>query len=137
MRNDDVTDLERRVRTLERRNSLLMALVALLVAGTLLAARTPAQVADTIQARRIQLVDAEGRIRIDLRHDEEETGMFILDDAGDTRVGAAQFAHGGGGYALHGPGGRGAAVLYLKDEGSLTMYDADGAVAARFSESSR
>lgn len=58
-------------------------------------------------------------------------------DLGDTRVGAAQFAHGGGGYALHGPGGRGAAVLYLKDEGSLTMYDADGAVAARFSESSR
>lgn len=53
---------------------------------------------------------------------------------GDTRLGAAQFAHGGGGYALHGPGGRGAAVLYLSGDGSLTIYDAEGGVTARFPE---
>ena len=131
------TDLDRRVRALERRNLVLTILTTVAVAGTLLAARAPAQSADVLQARRIQLVDDQGRVRIDLRHDAEETGMFILDDAGDTRVGAAQFAHGGGGYALHGPGGRGAAVLYLKGEGSLTMYDEDGEVVARFSEAGR
>jgi hypothetical protein len=137
MKHQDVWDLERRVRTLERRNGLLMALVGVLCAGALLAARAPAQVPDELRARRIQLVDGEGRVRIDLRHDDEETGMFILDDDGDTRLGAAQFAHGGGGYALHGPGGRGAAVLYLRGDGSLTMYDTDGAVTARFPEAQR
>lgn len=137
MKNQNLSDLQRRVRRLERWNAALLALMGVLVAGTLLAARSPAQVPDEIQARRIQLVDAEGRVRIDLRHDDEETGMFILDDAGDTRLGAAQFAHGGGGYALHGPGGRGAAVLYLKGEGSLTMYDEDGDVVARLSEAGR
>jgi hypothetical protein len=42
---------------------------------------------------------------------------------------AAQFAHGGGGLALHGEGGRGATVLYMKDfRGSLRMFDVDGEV---------
>ncbi len=137
MSQRDETDLERRVRVLERRNLALSLLMTVTVAGTLLAARAPAQFADLLQARRIPLVDDQGRVRIDLRHDAAETGMFILDDAGDTRVGAAHFAHGGGGYALHGPGGRGAAVLHLKGEGSLTMYDEDGGVVARFSEAGR
>jgi hypothetical protein len=91
-----------------------------------------APVADEVRARRVLIVDDDDQVRIDLRHDAEETGLFILDDDGDTRLGAAQFAHGGGGYALHGPGGRGAAVLYLRGEGSLTMYEPDGTVAARF-----
>ena len=43
----------------------------------------------------------------------------------------AQFAHGGGGVALHGPRDKGAAVLYYKGAGSLTMYDEAGKVVAR------
>ena len=141
------SDLEARVRSLETTNRILVVAVALVIVGAASgfglpgaverAADSGAQVIDQIQARRIQLVDAEGRVRIDLRHDNEETGLFIMDDAGDTRLGAAQFAHGGGGYALHGPGGRGAAVLYLRGDGSLTMYDADGNVTARFAGEGR
>ena len=48
------------------------------------------------------------------------------------RVGVAQFSHGGGGFALHGPGTRGAAVLYLRGDGSLTQYDTTGVVTARW-----
>ena len=92
------------------------------------------QSAELVQAQRIQLVDDEGRVRMDLRHDSTETGLFVIDAAGDTRWGAARFAHGGGGYAVYGPGGRGAAVLYLSGDGSLTIYDADGEVTARFPE---
>ena len=55
-----------------------------------------------------------------------------MDETGGTRLGAAQFAHGGGGYALHGPEMKGAAVLYLKGEGSLSMYDAEGELTDRF-----
>jgi len=140
------SELERRIHRLEIVNRVLLAgvVIALVVpwarsgasasgvdaAGALAAD----QVVPLISARRIQVVDDQGRVRVDLHHDQEETGLFILDEQGDTRVGAAQFAHGGGGYALHGPGGRGAAVLYLKGEGSLTMYDGDGAVASRFPE---
>jgi hypothetical protein len=61
-------------------------------------------------------------------HDESQTGLLVLDEAGQIRVGAAQFAHGGGGFALHGPGGQTSAVLYLKDEGSLSFHRADGSV---------
>jgi hypothetical protein len=128
--------LESRVARLEQRNRLLTTCLALVGIGLLLAA-VPPRSADVVQARRIQLLDAEGRVRIDLRHDDEETGLFILDDEGVTRLGAAQFAHGGGGYALHGPGGRGAAVLYLKGDGSLTLYDDQGSVTARFPTAGR
>lgn len=38
---------------------------------------------------------------------------------------------------IHGPGGRGAAVLYLRGAGSVTMYDEDGQVSARFPEEER
>ena len=51
---------------------------------------------------------------------------------GTTRVGVAQFAHGGGGFALHGPEAKGAAVLYLQGDGSLTFYGPDGDVQARY-----
>jgi hypothetical protein len=69
---------------------------------------------------------------MELTHDSSGTRLYVHDDAGDVRVGVAQFAHGGGGFALHGPQGRGAAVLYLKGDGSLTFYDVAGAVTARF-----
>lgn len=129
--------LEARVRRLERTNRILvLGLTAALGVSALMGARSRTQ-PDEITVHRVRIVDDQGRVRMDLRHDDEETGLFIMDAEGDTRLGAAQFAHGGGGYALHGPGGRGAAVLYLRGEGSLTMYDADGGVSARFPEGDR
>ena len=127
-----ISRLEDRVRRLERTNRLLvLGALALVTVAWVTGERTPGHF-DEITAERVRVVDGEGQTRIDLRHDSDETGMFILDDAGDTRLGAAQFAHGGGGYALHGPGGRGAAVLYLRGDGSLTIYDADGGIVDRF-----
>lgn len=127
----DAKRLEARVRRLERSNGLLLLALVCVAGLPVLVGATRSQEAREIEATRIRLVDAEGRVRIDLRHDDSETGMFILDDDGDTRLGAAQFSHGGGGYALHGPGGRGAAVLYLRGDGSLTFYDDKGGVTAR------
>ncbi len=121
-----------RVRQLERLTAVLSAAVVLLAALLLLAARRDGQVPETLKVRRLQLLDDAGRVRMDLRHDATETGLFIMDDAGRTRIGVAQFAHGGGGFALHGPDMKGAAVLYLKDTGSLSIYDSSGAVTARF-----
>ncbi|KPJ86392.1 MAG: hypothetical protein AMS18_15690 [Gemmatimonas sp. SG8_17] len=124
--------LEARVIYLERTNRLLLAaamiLGALLVAGFRYGSEP---VADVVRAHRIQLVDGSGHVRIDLRHDTTETGLFILDESGGTRIGVAQFAHGGGGFALHGPDMKGAAVLYLKGQGSLTFYDETGEVTHR------
>lgn len=144
-------DLENRVRRLERTNRLLMLALALVVGGAL--AWTSSE-ADTLRGERLEIVDAEGRVRIALEapatgpklevfdesdvvralltDDEVGTRLYVNDDAGDTRVGVAQFAHGGGGFALHGPAGKGAAILYLKGDGSLTMLDDDGEVTARF-----
>jgi hypothetical protein len=129
--------LDVRVRRLERMVRTLTAALVVVSTLLLLGARRPNHPADLIQARRIQIVDETGVVRTDLRHDAEETGLFILDDHGDTRIGIAQFAHGGGGVALHGPAAKGAAVLYLKNGGSLTIYDTTGAVTARFPTSRR
>lgn len=52
--------------------------------------------------------------------------LFLQDSARTIRVGLAQFAHGGGGLALHGPDARGAAVLYFKERGTLTFYGESG-----------
>ena len=68
-------------------------------------------------------------------HDETQAAMYLLDEAGAIRVGAAQYAHGGGGFALHGDESKGAAVLYMKDrKGTLTFYDDGGGVRARLPE---
>lgn len=128
----DLPMLEARIRRLERLVHGLAAALLLSSVLLLVAARPTPQAADVLQAKRFQLVDEEGKVRMDLRHDSTETGLFVLDAVGDTRVGIAQFAHGGGGVALHGPSTRGAAVLYLKERGSLTLYDTTGAVTARF-----
>ena len=128
----DAASLTHRVRRLEQLTAALSAAVILLVGLLVIAARPEGQSRDTLQVRRLQLVDHVGRVRMDLRHDSTETGLFVLDEAGDMRVGVAQFAHGGGGFALHGPRMKGAAVLYLKDAGSLSVYDTSGAVTARF-----
>ena len=130
--HQDAASLTHRVRRLERLTVALSAAVVVLVGLLVVAARPEGQIRDTLQVRRLQLVDRVGRVRMELRHDSTETGLFVLDEAGDTRVGVVQFGHGGGGFALHGPKMKGAAVLYLKGTGSLSFYDASGAVAARF-----
>jgi hypothetical protein len=137
------TDLARRVRRLEIIVRVLLASGVGLAAVTLYYAATASPpssaappVADLLQARRLQVVDVDGRVRIDLRHDDAETGLFLLDEVGDTRLGAAQFSHGGGGFALHGPGDNGAAVLYLSGAGSLTFYGEGGEILARYPDAS-
>jgi len=141
-------ELEPRVRRLERRLRATTALLAgAVLAGVLVAARAPAF--ETLRAGRFELVDEQGRVlaelavddegsagfflrdtaarvRAALVHDDQQTGLFLFDEEGTVRVGAAQYAHGGGGFALHGPESAGGAVLYLKGEGSLTFYDAEG-----------
>ena len=77
---------------------------------------------------------ATGGLRLTLSHDAAQSALFIRDDEGTVRLGAAQFAHGGGGFALHGPESRGAAVMYLKGQGSLAFYDENGTVTTRVPE---
>jgi hypothetical protein len=124
--------IEARLTRLEWTNRVLMIAgvisIILLFAGF---AQDSRPIADLLQAHRIQLVDQSGRVRLELRQDSTETGLFILDESGSTRIGVAQFAHRGGGFALHGPDMKGAAVLYLKGQGSLTFYDETGAVISR------
>jgi len=75
--------------------------------------------------------DDEGRVRARVIHDRGQSGLRVDDAEGQTRLGAVHFAHGGTGLALHGPEGRGGTVLYLKDVGSLTFFGADGEVLER------
>jgi hypothetical protein len=72
------------------------------------------------------LLEAAGRDRLSLNHDAGGTALFIRDQEGVIRLGATHFKHGGGGFALHGPDSKGAAVLYYDESGSLSFYDTDG-----------
>jgi len=145
----------RRLARVERRQRWLAAAFLTLGAGWVgTAARDVSEVPDVLRARAVQMVDAEGRVRAELAidddgsaglfvrdeegrsravlvHDAAQSALYLLDEDGTIRVGSAQYAHGGGGFALHGPKSEGAAVLYLKDEGSLTFYGHDGAVLER------
>ncbi len=149
--------VEARLARVERYNRAL-SLLCTGIAGVLIAACTTLADRESprelIRASHLQIVDAAGQARVELgadaggyalvirdesggerinlRHDAGETGLFVKDEAGDSRAGMAHFAHGGSGVALHGPGLRGAAVLYLKRGGSLSFIDADGSVEARF-----
>lgn len=148
--------LEERIRRLERRGRVLGAL---LVAGLgFLVVSANGRRGETVAAERFELVDGEGRVRAEMAidedgsagffvrdgegrvrgclvHDDAQSALYLFDEAGAIRVGAAQYAHGGGGFALHGEGTEGAAVLYMKErEGSLTFYDAHGTVRARLPE---
>ena len=79
-------------------------------------------------AQGLFLKDEEGKDRLQLIHDQEQSALFIKDKKGTVRIGVAQFSHGGGGFALHGPDSKGAAVLYFKKSGSLRIFDDEGAV---------
>lgn len=83
------------------------------------------------------LKDRESGDRVKLFHEADTTGLYVMDATGATRIGIAQFSHGGGGVALHGPETKGAVVLYLKERGSLRIYDPDGKVAAEFTSPAR
>ncbi len=89
--------------------------------GVLLARLAPAS-----GGAALTLFDPSGRTRLRLQHDTAETALYLYDPTDVIRVGLAQFAHGGGGLALHGPESRGAAVLYFKGRGTLTFYGDSG-----------
>lgn len=153
---EQTTNLEPRIARLERTNQRLIVLVAGLALYIIYAAvATPS----TSRARAFQLVDEAGVVRAELQlrpqgpglfvkdergrdrvavfHDTSTSGVFVFDSTGTTRIGVAQFAHGGGGFALHGPDSKGAAVLYLKGEGSLRFFSEDGAVTNQVTASGR
>jgi hypothetical protein len=91
-----------------------------------------ARLAATPQGPELQLLDADGVARATLGHGAEGTALYLRDTQGTTRVRVAQFAHGGGGFALHGEESKGGAALYLKSgNGTLTFYRADGTVVSR------
>lgn len=147
MNNDE---LSLRVRKLERINRLLFAATA----GCLLVLLLSGAGHDgVLRGSAIELISSDGQIRAELVmreghpglylrddngvervalfHNEEATGLYVNDSSTTTRIGIAQFAHGGGGVALHGADSKGAAVLYLKEEGSLRFFDRDGRVTDR------
>lgn len=139
--------IDERLHRIERRNGWLsIALGGLLVLVTVGAKGAQ----DEVRAESFQLVDSSGAVRarlvmngghpglfltdesgtdrLKLFYEPDGTGLFFADEDGTTRIGIAQFAHGGGGVALHDPDSKGAAVLSLKGEGSLGFFDAEGNV---------
>lgn len=140
--------IEARIAKLERSNRALLACFA--GCAVVLAVVGAGGSADTVRASAFLLVDGDGAVRAEIAlkdgnpglflkdgngvdrllavHEPDGTGLSINDATGTTRIGVVQFAHGGGGVALHGPDSKGAAVLYLKDQASLRFYDQDGKV---------
>jgi hypothetical protein len=147
----DMTSVEERFAAIEAANRRWRYLTFVCIALAIVAWRlAPPAAPETVTAESFALVDAGGAVRAELKitdggpalllyddmgvarvslgHDSEGTALYLRDAAGDTRIGVAQFAHGGGGFALHGPEAKGAAVLYLKQSGTLTFYDDEGGV---------
>jgi len=152
-------DLEKRVRRLEWWNRLLvLGVVSLLAYGfTTQVVPAKSKTEKVIRAERLEIMgplgepaailgfdddgaaglfinDPGGSMRVALAHDSNGSALFIRDSDGVIRVGVAQFAHGGGGVALHGPNSQGAAVLYFKESGSLTFFDPVGNPTLRLPE---
>ncbi len=136
-----------RLEMLERQNRWL-TIIAVTTIIILLIAATGGPV--VIRATSLQLVDEDDNVRAELSlnddavglyikgelgddrllaiHDARSTGFYVNDDKGTTRIGIARFAHGVGGVAPHGAEAKGAAVIYVKEQGSLRYFDADGSV---------
>lgn len=153
---DHTSELEPRIAGLERSNRILTVVTLGLLAYVGYAAVATPRVS---RAQSFQLLDEAGALRAELHlrednpglylkdargvdrvavfHDTSTSGLYVFDVAGTTRIGVAQFAHGGGGVALHGPESKGAAVLYLKGEGSLRFFSEDGTVTNQVSASGR
>ena len=152
-----MTSYEKRIERLERRSSWVIALNGLLLSVLLLAwTNDRPDARDVLQAELFQLVDGQGTVhgelrmnaegpalvlfddegnpRVDLFHDREATALYLKDEDGQPRVGSAYFAHGGGGFALHGPDGGGTSVLYMQGAGPgrLSYYDSTGTEIHRY-----
>ncbi len=146
------TNIEARMRRVERANRLLLGSV--LALASLLFIGSKAQSDKVIRAQRFELVDTRGEVRavlgtdgdgatglfihdpeggtrLTLTHDPDQSALFIYDGEETVRVGVAQFSHGGGGVALHGAKSKGATVLYHKETGSLAIFDESGSVTTR------
>jgi hypothetical protein len=144
-------ELEARVKRLEWWNRLLILGLAVFLVYGFTSRTVPAKskVEKVLRTERLEIVnkqgepaviagfnddgaaglfinDPQGSMRVALAHDGSGSALFLRDAEGTIRVGVAQFAHGGGGVALHGAGSQGAAVLYYKESGSLTFYDPQG-----------
>ena len=139
--------LDARVHQLERHNRVLAFVSAMLIVAVAYVGTNRPR---TVRAEAFELASADGSVRAELTLRDDEPGLYlrdrqgvdrvavfhasdgsglhVIDSSGTTRIGVVQFAHGGGGVALHGPDSRGAAVLYLKGDGSLRFFDASGAV---------
>ena len=149
-----------RVRRLERTNRLAISVALLTGLAFALGSASDDDHAAPLRSQRIELVDAQGAvravlgtdeegstglfirdpagaIRLSLTHDASQSALFIHDGEGTVRIGVAQFAHGGGGVALHGAESKGGVVLYHKEGGSLSFYDKDGETTTRIPESRR
>ncbi len=82
-----------------------------------------------------RLKDENGKNRVVVFHQADATGVYVNDADEDTRVGIAQFPHGGG-VAMHGAKGKGSAVYVLmNDTARLDVYDKEGKLAHRWPES--
>ncbi|MBT8400704.1 MAG: hypothetical protein KJO98_09525 [Rhodothermia bacterium] len=145
-----------RISRLERRNRWTMSFLGVLIGVFLLAAGMQRVGPDAVRASSFEMVDSNGAVRAAIEMREgfpaiavydgngqerilltstvSESAVFIKDSTGTTRLGMAQFAHGGGGFAAHGPESKGAAVLYLKGRGSLSFIDPDGNMVMRLPE---
>jgi hypothetical protein len=112
-------DLEVRIRRLEsslRRTRLLAGVAgsALLVLFAVQCSTAAPAVLDLVQARRIVLVDDEGRVRVELAQDSKDAGrrarsagLRIFDNTGHERGGLATFDDGSVVLALDAPHGVG------------------------------
>lgn len=143
-------NFELRIARLELRNRIYQTLLLALATVGLMALTTDD---GSLRARSFELVSEDGSLRASLRlheghpafmlndengvqrlklfYEPDATGIYVLDAESTPRIGIAQFSHGGGGVALHGPKSKGAAVLYLRDKGSLRFFDADGEVTTQ------
>ena len=150
MKNERFNHLEQRIEHLEKSNKRFLLLLAAFLALAVFTFARPRQTQDVLAVQRLTLVDGKGEVhaelalrdgspglflkdktgkdRVVLIHDSDQSALFIKDETETTRIGVAQFSHGGGGFALHGPESKGAAVLYFKEKGSLRIFDRDGVV---------
>ena len=109
---------------------------------------------EKVRTKHFELVDDKGRVRIEMKMDEgnpvlsikdengkdrvivfhkpKATGVYIKDEAQHTRVGLAQFPHGGG-VAMHGENGKHSAVyVLLNNKARLDVYDEKGKLTDRW-----
>ena len=144
--------VEKRLKRAEQRLVVLGVALVLVIVGFSYLLYRPSS---TLRTTSLEMVDAQGNVigllgqrdgrtglflmdekstpRVSVFHAEDADGLYIDDGQGVTRIGVAQFAHGGGGVALHGSGSSGAAVLYYKNAGSLRFFDTDGNVTQEIS----